>query len=204
MHKITTTLGCFLLAGAAFAQQASTPAPASATPKAAGPIKQAPAGPAHPLTDAQAQEMLAVTGADKIKAEMTQSMLAYFQARAPFLPKDVTDDLQQSFQKMDLSAPIVAIYKQHISAEDATNIIAFYKTPAGKNLMNTLPDILQQSQMASMQLGQKTVQEVMARHRPEIEAAAKQYQQEHAPKPAPAGTTPAPQSSSSTPSPKSN
>ncbi len=108
------------------------------------------------------------------------------------MPQDVSTDLEQSFQKLDFDTPIIAIYKQHISTEDATAIIAFYKTPAGKDMMQVMPELLQQSQMVSMQLGRKTAQEVIQRHRPEIEAAAKKYQEDHAPKPAPSlGPSPA-------------
>jgi hypothetical protein len=187
MRTAILSLSCTLLAGSAFAQSAapakpSTPAATTAAPAAKAPVSTAPA---HPLTDAQAQKMLEVTGADKMKEQMVHGMTNYFHASLPFAPKDVTDDLQQSLEKDDLNASIIAIYKQHISTEDADSIIAFYKTPAGKNMMETLPEILQQSQQAGMTMARKTAQDVVSRHRPEIEAAAKQYQQEHAPKPAP-------------------
>ena len=120
-------------------------------------------------------------------------MMNYFQSNMPFLPQDVSTDLEQSFQKLDLETPIIAIYKQHISTEDATAIIAFYKTPAGKDMMQAMPELLQQSQQVGVQLARKTAQEVIQRHRPEIEAAAKQYQEEHAPKPAPSLNTPSQQ-----------
>jgi hypothetical protein len=108
----------------------------------------------------------------------------------PFMPQDVSDDLEQSFAKLDLETPIIAIYKQHISANDADAIIAFYKTPAGKDLIESMPAIMQQSQQVGLQQGRKTAQEVVERHRTEIEAAAKKYQEEHAPKPAPSLNTP--------------
>ncbi|MBB6144209.1 hypothetical protein HNQ77_002161 [Silvibacterium bohemicum] len=201
MRTAILSLSCTLLAGSAFAQSAapakpSTPA-ATAAPAAKAPVSTAPA---HPLTDAQAQKMLEVTGADKMKEQMVHGMTNYFHSSLPFAPKDVTDDLQQSLEKDDLNASIIAIYKQHISTEDADSIIAFYKTPAGKNMMETLPEVLQQSQQAGMTMARKTAQDVVSRHRPEIEAAAKQYQQEHAPKPAPSlnapGASAAPGSSS--------
>jgi len=185
MRKASLALSCFLLAGVALAQQA--PSTSSST-TAAPAVSKAPAAspaPANPLTDAQAKEMLEMTGATAMKEQLLQTMMTYFKTNMPFLPQDVSTDLEQSYQKLDFETPIIAIYKQHISTEDATAIIAFYKTPAGKNMMQAMPELLQQSQMVSMQLGRKTAQEVIQRHRPEIEAAAKQYQAEHAPKPAP-------------------
>jgi uncharacterized protein len=188
MRNTTLALSCFLLAGAAFAQQstpASSPSPAAAKAAPTSTATAAAKPPANPLTDAQAKQMLELVGALEMKDQLEHSIMAYFQHNMPFLPKDVSDDLEQSVGKLDLETPIIALYKQHISAEDADSIIAFYKTPAGKDMIQTLPELLQQSQQIGLQMGRKTAQEVVARHRPEIEAAAKQYQQDHAPKPAP-------------------
>ncbi len=52
-------------------------------------------------------------------------------------------------------------------------------------MIQAMPAIMQQSQQIGLQLGRKTAQEVVERHRAEIEAAAKQYREEHTPKPAP-------------------
>lgn len=198
MRTATLALTSFMLAGAAFAQQttpakpatAATTQGAAAAPKPAAPVVTIPA-PATPtplpnaLTDAQAKEMLEVTGSVELKGKLEHEMITYFHSSAPFLPQDVSDDLEQSFQKIDLDTPIIAIYKAHITTTDADAIIAFCKTPAGKSMMETLPGIMQQSQQVGMQLGRKTVQEVFARHRQEIEAAQKQYREEHMPKAAP-------------------
>jgi uncharacterized protein len=188
MHKVTATLGCFLMAGAAFAQQTPPAASSSAKTPAAN---QASTAPAHPLTDVQAHEMLKITGADKIKPQLTEGLTSYFHTSLPFAPKDVNDDLDQSLAKLDVETQVIAIYKQHISTEEAESIIAFYKTPAGKHMIDALPEILQQSQQTGMQLARKTAQDVVTRHRPEIEAAAKQYQAEHAPQSAPSLNAPA-------------
>ena len=193
MRNTALALSCILLAGVAAAQQtgAASPKPATtAAAKATPGAEPDSEAPAHPLTDPQAHEMLELTGASKIKGQLTQGYMNYIHSSMPFLPKDVSDDLQQSFGKLDLETPIIAIYKQHISTDDATAIIAFYKTPAGKNMIDAMPAILQQQQQVAVQEGRKTAQDVITRHRPEIEAAAKQYQEEHAPKPAPSLSSP--------------
>jgi hypothetical protein len=146
--------------------------------------------------------MLAMTGASDMKDQLQHSMMTYFQSNMPFMPQDVSTDLEQSFQRLDLETPIIAIYKQHISTEDATAIIAFYKTPAGKDMMKAMPELLQQSQQVSVQLARKTAQEVVQRHRPEIEAAAKKYQEEHGPKAAPSLNS-SPATPDAAPAPKS-
>ena len=193
MRITVLTLGSLLFVGAAFAQQKPSGNPPSGNPPstpATVKTEAVPAPPAHPLTDAQAKAMLDVTGEVAMKGQLTNGIMNYVHASMPFLPQDANDDLVQSFQKLDLDTPIIAIYKQHISVEDADAIIAFYKTPAGKNMMQIYPQLLLQSQQAGVQLMRKTAQEALERHRPEIEAAAKQYREEHAPRPAPTLNTP--------------
>jgi hypothetical protein len=209
MRNATLALTSFLLAGACFAQQATPAKPATPATAPSGtavrpmsPQMMAPSAPEplpNALTDDQAKQMLDVTGASGLKEELKEQMLNYFHTNMPFMPKDVSDDLEQSFEKADVDTPIVAIYKAHITAADADAIIAFYKTPAGKDMMKTLPVILQQSQQAAVQIGRRTAQGVIERHRPEIEAAAKQYREEHMPKPAPSLNTPAAPGTSGTP-----
>jgi uncharacterized protein len=188
MHKSAFALSCLLLAGVACAQQ--KPAAAPSTSEASATNAAAQAAPAHPLTDAQAHEMLEITGGNKIKGQLTAGYMNFIQSRMPFLPKDVSDELQQSLAKMDLDTPIIAVYKQHISTDDAAAIIAFYKTPAGKSMIDALPEILQQQQQLAMQEGRKTADDVIQKHRPEIEAAANKYREEHSPKAPPSLNSP--------------
>lgn len=192
MRKTALALCSLALLGSALAQQtpSSSTAPAKAPAASSSSAPAAAQAPANPLTDAQAKQMLQMTGALDMKEQLLHSVMNYFRTSMPFMPKDVSDDLEESFGKLDLETPIIAIYKQHISASDADAIIAFYKTPAGKDMIQAMPAIMQQSQQIGLQLGRKTAQEVVERHRPEIEAAAKQYQQEHAPKPAPSLSSP--------------
>jgi uncharacterized protein len=201
MRKTALAICSFALLGSALAQQTPSSSTASAKAPAAS-SSSAPAAapaPANPLTDAQAKQMLQMTGALEMKEQLLHSVMNYFRSSMPFMPKDVSEDLEQSFGKLDLETPIIAIYKQHISTTDADAIIAFYKTPAGKDMIQAMPAIMQQSQQVGLQLGRKTAQEVVERHRPEIEAAAKQYQQEHAPKAAPSLNSPESTPSQNTP-----
>jgi uncharacterized protein len=204
MRKTALAICSFALLGSALAQQtpsagSQSTAPAKAPAASNSTASAAAQAPANPLTDAQAKQMLQMTGALEMKDQLLHSVMNYFRTSMPFMPKDVSDDLEQSFGKLDLETPIIAIYKQHISTSDADAIIAFYKTPAGKDMIQAMPAIMQQSQQVGLQLGRKTAQEVVERHRPEIEAAAKQYQQEHAPKPAPSLNSPDSTPSQNTP-----
>ena len=110
---------------------------------------------------------------------MIRSTMAYFQKAFPsYMPKDVFDDLEASFAKLDVESITIKEYQKYISTEDAAQFIAFYQTPAGRRLVSAMPVIARDVQAnATLQASQIT-QEVIARHRDEILAAAAKYQQQ--------------------------
>jgi hypothetical protein len=59
---------------------------------------------------------------------------------------------------VDLTAQI---YAKEFSEEDLTNLLAFYKSPTGQNLIAKQPVIVQGMMTASMQWGQMLAREVL-------------------------------------------
>ena len=118
-------------------------------------------------------------------------MLRYIN-QAPFMPKDVSEDLRASMDKADINTPLVGIYKKYLSTEDAAKAIDFYRSPAGRDLIKANPQIMGEAQHSAMQTGQQIMRDVIERHRTEIETAQKSYQAEHAPAKPPSLSSPAP------------
>ena len=180
MHKFVLGFATPLfLAGTLVAQTAAKPA--ATTP---GPSSTAakPAAPAHPITAAQAHELMQLTGTAQVKDHLIENIMGYFkQAFPPFVPADVSTDLRSSLEKMDIEAPTVATYQRYLSTEDADKVIEFYKTPAGKDFLKSNPLILNEIQQQALKSGHDTAQAVLERHKTEIETAQKAYQQQHSP-----------------------
>lgn len=173
MPLLVTTL---LLAAPAFAQQ-TTPTTSTPAQAEAARVDQPPV---HPITVEQVHEIIGLTGAIKLKNQVMRGMWANIQKSfPPFIPKDVTDDLEASLLKIDLEPMAVEAYQKHISTEDAARIIAFYRTPAGHRLAGAMPEIAHEMQVGGEQAGIQVVQEVIARHSDEIKAAAAKYRAEH-------------------------
>ncbi len=138
-----------------------------------------PQPPAHPITTAQVHELLELTGANRLKDEMIHNTMAYLQrALPPYMPKDVVDDFETSFAKMDVETMSIKAYQKHISTEDAAQFIAFYKTPAGRHFARILPVIAQEVQVSATQQASQISREVIARHMDEIKAATAKYHQQ--------------------------
>ena len=75
---------------------------------------------------------------------------------------------------------ILPVYDRHFSDDELRQLIAFYQTPIGKKSAQVLPQVMSEAQQAGAewgkQLGQKSMEEVLAEHpelKEQLEKAAK-------------------------------
>jgi hypothetical protein len=172
----TAWLVFFLLLGVTVSAESATGNPANGTAAAAASAEKAPA---HPVTVEQVQEILALTSVGNMKQQMLDGMLPFVQQMLPYMPDSVVDDFRHSLEMADFDAALVRTFQAHLSTEDATEIIAFYKTPAGRRMIGVMPLIESEGQQAGAELGQQVMLQVIERHQAELDAAKKKYQQEH-------------------------
>jgi uncharacterized protein len=135
--------------------------------------------PEHPVTAAQVHEILELTATNTVKREMLDGMLPHLKEMMPYIPVDVVADLQRTLGSADFEGAMVRSFQQHLSTEEAADIIAFYKSPAGKHMIAVMPKVLNEGQDAAAELGQQVMIEVIQRHKDEINAAARLYHEEH-------------------------
>jgi hypothetical protein len=200
-------------ASSVFAQSSGTKAPPATAPPATSPSNRgissltpgAPTPPAHPITMEQTRELLDLMNYKTMEQTNWSQMIALNKRAAPFIPDDVWTDVQSNINSIDYPTLMQPIYAKYLSQEDAAKALAFYSTPAGKRVLQAFPPMLGEGVGAAQQKGRQIGRDAIDKHRPEIEAAQKKYQAEHAP---PAGSTapgagapPAPASPSTTPAP---
>lgn len=139
-----------------------------------------PPPPANPITADQVHELMQLTGTVNLTKQMLDGMMPTLrQSMPPYMPPDVLDDFEKTLLGADFEAMLVHTYQAHLSTEDAAQIIAFYRTPAGQRMMAAMPQIARESQAAGQQLGEQVMIEVLERHKAEIEAAKEKYQTQH-------------------------
>ena len=177
MRKWVWLISTLTLLGTVPALAGSTTAKAGAGAAAVASGENPP--PAHPVTAAQVYEILELTGTDTLKRQMLDGLLPHMKQMMPYMPADVVEDLRRSLGTTDFEGAMVRSFQQHLSAEDAAQIIAFYKSPAGQHMIGVMPKILNDGQDAGSELGQQVMFEVIQRHKDEIDAAAKSYHEEH-------------------------
>ncbi len=179
--RILQTAACVaFLSAAAFAQQAAAPATSSASSNGQS-AQQAPPvpPPTHPITADQIKEMQDLTKADEMQKQIVANVVRYYRNNTPaYIPHDVVDDLDKSLQSADLNSKATEIYPKYISTEDAAKIIEFYKTPAGQHFIQAQPYLMSELQHSAVQIAQQTVNDVITRHKTEIEDAQKKYMEQ--------------------------
>jgi hypothetical protein len=160
----------------------------------------------------QTRELLDLMNYKKIEESNWSQMIAMNKQAAPFIPADVWTDVQTNISGIDYPSLMQPIYAKYLSQEDAAKALEFYRTPAGKRVLQSMPPMLGESVAAAQQKGRQVGRDAIEKHRPEIEEAQKKYQAEHpqpagspgaggatpaqpaSPSPAPAPTTPPPAS----------
>jgi uncharacterized protein len=173
---------------------ASTKAQTSSAPTATAPSNRGisslnpgqPTPPAHPITMEQTRELLDLMNYKSIEQNNWSQMITMNKQAAPFIPSDVWTDVQTNIDGIDYPTLMQPIYAKYLSQEDAAKALVFYQTPAGKRVLQSMPPMLGESVAAAQQKGRQVGRDAIEKHRPEIEAAQKKYQAEHAP---PAGST---------------
>jgi len=132
--------------------------------------------PAHPATVEQIHEYYRLTHAIEMAHRIMDQMVSGMQATsAPYLPKAFWDDMKTSFANLDLQAAFIPAYQKYFSEEEMGSVIAFYKSPAGKHLLESQPFIESAAGDQLREAGRTIGREVYLRHKDEIEAAKKRY-----------------------------
>lgn len=163
------------ISASSIAQQTTAAKPASPDQATVA----APAPPAHPITVEQTHEIFELTGTKAMMEQMIHHTLAIQKSSAPsFIPADVWTDLEQNFLKVDFAQLMLPTYQKYLSEEDATQALAFYRTPAGKHFLAVMPQVLMEASDVGRQEGQRIASEVIQRHQQEIMDAKKKYDEQ--------------------------
>jgi len=183
------TVALFLVCIAPIATVAQTAAPqkpaatqtqssAASTPAKPADSAAKPASSVDPAKEAAIRKLFEVQGTRTTMqaaiAGMSENMKPMLASSLP--PGEYRDKLIDLFfqkfqskinvdQLIDLAVPI---YDKHFSMEDLEGLTKFYQTPLGKKAVSALPQVVIETQTASMkwgqQLGQQAMMEVLDEH----------------------------------------
>lgn len=144
---------------------------------AAPALAQAPK-PVDPAALAQAKVFLEKSGSAAVGQQMAGALLnaqkATLEQANPGKTAEINEVIglmQAEFAKQlpPMIDAIAAVYAQHFTAAELTQVTAFYDSPVGRKMVKEMPQILSESMTVAQTFGQKIAMEVMIKLQPELE-----------------------------------
>ena len=109
------------------------------------------------------KEMLDLSGANKMALQTMEMMITSFKKQMPTVNTDFWDEFMKEAQTGDLISMIAPVYAKHFTEAEIKELIAFYKTPIGKKLVEKLPVITQESYGIGEEWGKALSEKVVAK-----------------------------------------
>lgn len=124
-----------------------------------------------------AKELISITGAttlfSPLIAGVVEQAKVLFLQQNPALSKDLNEiatrmraDLQPRFT--ELTDEVARLYSQNFTEQELKDILAFYKTPAGKKLLTAQPQVVDASMKFAQDWANKLSDQVIAKMRDEL------------------------------------
>ena len=110
------------------------------------------------------RELLEVTGASKLGAQVGQEAIAYFRRAAPpGVPEEYWKKAEAKFTDMsEVIEETVRIYDKHYTQGDIDAFLVFYRSPAGQKFVKELPAVQTESTAFGRAWGKRKAEEIVA------------------------------------------
>jgi hypothetical protein len=94
---------------------------------------------------ADIRKLLVITGAPELGRQMMEQTLPAMKAAMPQVSEQFWTDFMAEADMKDFVELVVPIYERHFTHEEVRGLLQFYETPLGQKLIQTMPQILQES-----------------------------------------------------------
>lgn len=100
------------------------------------------------------RKMLELTGASKM-AQLVMNQMLDGMKGGKNLSNESIDRLKKKLNADELMEMIIPIYDKYYTTEDLKAVNAFYSSPAGKKLLESMPQVMKESMKVGQEWGQK-------------------------------------------------
>jgi len=114
-----------------------------------------------PATEKSIRELMVLTGAGDMGVQMMQGMMPELKKMVPQVPESFWTDLMKEVDPNELINLIVPVYAKHFSEEEIQETIKFYKSPAGRKMIQKQSLVMQESMAAGQQWGRQLAEKVI-------------------------------------------
>ncbi len=103
-------------------------------------------------------------------------------ARAPaYFPPSVLNEIGANLRALDVVQVYLPYYQAYVSEQDMNALLVFYRSDAGKHYASVQGTLIGGAQSRLSAEVHMTVQSTLLKHKDEIEAAKKSYEEKAAP-----------------------
>ena len=116
------------------------------------------------------ETMLRLTGMERMVDQMMSQMIQSMSANMKGVPPEFWPRFAKKINSAELIEKIIPLYDKYYTLEDLRAVNVFYASPAGQRVLQTLPQIMQES----MKIGQAWGREIGERAAAEVIAEMKE------------------------------
>ncbi len=115
------------------------------------------------MLDADIRELIEVSNMTKIADQIVDQIFTLYEKTIPSVPKEIWKQFRVEMKADDFVEIVVPIYAKHYTREDIKGLIAFYRTPLGKKVIEKQGLIAKESMAAGMSYGQGVAKKIISR-----------------------------------------
>ena len=110
-----------------------------------------------------ARELIAMTGADHVGAQIMDALIQQFRQVYKDVPAEYWKDLRSRVQDDELADQIVPLYAERFSVSELKELLAFYRSPIGKKFVAETPGITGRSVAIEREWGKQQTSQLIAK-----------------------------------------
>lgn len=91
------------------------------------------------------RKLLEVTGSTSLSKQMIDNIVEMYKQSYSDVQQTFWEEFRKEANAEELQSQIIPIYEKYYTEEELTQLIAFYESPLGRKVVQSLPQILQES-----------------------------------------------------------
>lgn len=109
------------------------------------------------------KQLLELSGSGKMGIQVMDQMMSSFKSSYSVVKQEFWEEFKKEINPDDIENMILPIYDKYYTEADIDQLTAFYKSPIGKKMIQTMPLVMRESMVAGQNWGKEIATKVLAR-----------------------------------------
>jgi|JI10StandDraft_1071094.scaffolds.fasta_scaffold00359_3 N-glycosylase/DNA lyase len=106
------------------------------------------------------KELLELTGSGKIGLQVFENIVNDFQKSFKSVPEEFWVKFKAEAKAEDFVNMIMPVYAKYYTETEINQLLEFYKSPIGKKVISTMPQLMQESMQIGQEWGEKLAEKI--------------------------------------------